>query len=164
MTRTITPTHVLLNQVTLAANSTTVTFSNIPQTFGDLVLTVNGLSVSGESYYYSYFNSDTGANYSRVEMFGTGSSTGSGPHSNLIPITLHSSSPSNHILHVMDYSAADKHKSVLYRNNSISSGASVLAGTGRWANTAAINTIRLEGFSTASFAAGCIISLYGVFA
>ena len=160
----MTATYIALANYTVPSGTpTSITFSSIPATYRDLVLVIDGRGASGsESFYYCYFNSDTGANYSRVEMYGTGSTTASGTSSNLIPITLNATNTSTNLLNIMDYSATDKHKTVLYRNNAIGATAQVLAGAGRWASTNAINTIKLEGFSTAAFATGTTFALFGI--
>ena len=153
----------LANYTVPSGNATAVTFSSIPATYRDLVLVISGKAVSGESFFYSYFNADTGANYSRVEMTGSGSGSGSSAtFSNLIPVTLNSTGESVFMMHIMDYSATDKHKTVLYRNNSVDATAKVLAGAGRWASTNAVNSVKIEGFSTASMAQGVTLSLYGI--
>lgn len=159
-----TPTYIALANYTVPSDVASITFSSIPATYRDLVLVIDGRGASGsESFYYCYFNSDTGANYSRVEMWGIGSGSGSSAASaNLIPITLNATNTSTNLLNIMDYSATDKHKTVLYRNNAIGATAQVLAGAGRWANTNAINTIKLEGFSTAQFETGTTFALYGI--
>ena len=69
-----TPTYILLNQVTLAATSSSVTFSNIPQTYGDLVLVANYIP---SGYTQLRFNNVSSSSYSSVTMYGTGSGSGS---------------------------------------------------------------------------------------
>jgi hypothetical protein len=59
----------------------------------------------------------------------------------------------------MDYSATDKHKTVLIRHNYTNSIVSMAAG--RWASTAAVHTVALTKTSL-SFASGSVISLYGI--
>jgi hypothetical protein len=61
----------------------------------------------------------------------------------------------------MDYSATDKHKTVLVRSNAASTGVEAIAQ--RWASTAAITSI-LVFPSTGSWAAGGTFSLYGIVA
>ena len=162
MSRTTTPTYVLLNQITLAATSSTVTFSNIPQNYGDLVL-VTSATYSGASqgFFYLDFNLDTNnSNYSRVDMYGNGSGFSSAAFANLIPMTL-SSVQSLNITQVMEYSATDKHKTILTRNNT---NTDTFALAGRWANTAATTSLRFRAYGAYSFAIGSTFSLYGLVA
>ena len=57
----------------------------------------------------------------------------------------------------MDYSATDKHKTVLIRANH---PGETVACAGRWANTAAITSITINTAST--FVIGSVFSLYGI--
>lgn len=155
-----TKTYKALANITLSSAAASVTFGSIPSTYRDLVLVINGTATStGEQYFYLYFNNDTGANYSRVEMGGNGSSAASFSASNLIPITLRQGI-GNHICQVMDYSATDKHKTVLYRNNQ--SDSLVIAGAGRWASTSVITSLKIQTYSSYNLASGTTFALYGI--
>jgi hypothetical protein len=155
-----TPTYKPLANLTLGSSAASVTFSSISQSYKDLILVVTGLPTTGEQFFYLYFNSDTGANYIRLEAIGTGSTPAYFSASNLIPITLNASAITSNILNVMDYSATDKHKTVLYRLTNPS--ASTAMGAGRWANTAAITTIAVTGYNGGAMASGTTLALYGV--
>jgi hypothetical protein len=61
----------------------------------------------------------------------------------------------------MDYSATNKHKSVVTRNDHPSH---TQAQANRWANTAAITSISIAVRGGSSFASGSTFSLYGVIA
>jgi hypothetical protein len=168
MPRRITPTYILLNQITLAADSASVTFSNIPQNYGDLVLVMNVNQAGGTSSMGGSMrlNGDTGSNYSWVVMTGNGSSasSGSGADTEFRDMYFFESVIGAHIFQIMDYSATDKHKTLLARANV----ASFLtrASAGRWANTAAVNSISAypqTGFGR-TFASGSTFSLYGIVA
>jgi hypothetical protein len=111
MSRKTTPTHVLLNQITLAASSSSVTFSSITQIYGDLVIVITG-STTANADLGLRFNGDSGANYSFVYMGGNGSTTLSGTAASQPQIVLdayfwRSTEISTCIAHIMDYSAAD---------------------------------------------------------
>ena len=147
-----------LATITLQAASSEVTFTGIPSTYRDLVLVTSGTFTGAtEGYFYLDFNLDTGANYNRVDMYANGSAVSSGVYSNLIPITLRNTTSLN-VTHILDYSATDKHKTVLTRNNT---SADVFGLAGRWANTAAINSVRVRAFGAYSLSAGTTVSLYG---
>lgn len=163
MSRTITPTHVLLNQITLASASSSVTFSSISQSYCDLVLVFQGTS-STDDQLSMRFNSDSGNNYNWVQIGadpGSGLFTGAPANQNRVRIGLSSTSQGSHITQIMDYSTADKHKATLSRSNKAASDVRTI--TGRWANTAAITSIDViqDG---GNIAAGTTISLYGVYA
>jgi hypothetical protein len=63
------------------------------------------------------------------------------------------------IVHIMDYSATDKHKTVLSRANRASSGVDAIAG--RWASTSAITSIKYFA-SGRTLDIGSTVALYGI--
>jgi hypothetical protein len=154
-----TPTYTPLATVTLGSSAASVTFSSIPATYRDLILIVNGTASAGQNI-KGIFNSDsTASNYSRVTAYGDGSSTASGS-ANDNSFLYFQTSQSIITCQVMDYSATDKHKSVLVRTSN-SSLAEMTAA--RWANTAAITSFQILT-TTGTFSTGTTFSLYGVIA
>jgi hypothetical protein len=160
--------YTALANVTLGSAVLSVTFSSINQGFRDLVVVISGreTATSGNNNSYLRFNTDSGSNYSMVRMSGSGS--GSGDSDTVSGVTvagwafIENSSTSNFtpiIYNIMDYSATDKHKTVLGRGAGASNFVSATAS--RWANTAAITSVEVRT-STTSFVAGSTISLYGV--
>jgi hypothetical protein len=156
-----TPTYTPLANVTLASGSGSVTFSSIPATYRDLILIIDGTSTVVTSLYIRA-NGDTGANYTFVRMVGNGTSTSSnsGTENGFIQAAMDTVKSSN-IVQIMDYSATDKHKTSLVRQNLINYQA--VAAAEIWANTAAITSLVVAGIS-GSFNAGSTFSLYGVIA
>lgn len=152
-----TSTYAKIATITLTSTDSEVVFSNIPASYRDLVLVADGLTNSSPAYFYMRLNGNT-SNYSRVEMFGTGSTASSFSAANLIPITFTTSRGTN-IAQIMDYNATDKHKTVLYRNDS---SAGVIAGAGRWGSTSAVNSVSLVQYSATEFAISTTFSLYGI--
>ena len=69
-----------------------------------------------------------------------------------------STSPAVIISNIMDYSATDKHTTVLNRANNAANG--VHANAGRWSNTSAVTQVQV--YATSNFAAGSTFYLYGV--
>jgi len=154
-----TPTYTALATTTLSASASSVTFSSIDQSYGDLVLVTNTEANAGYDQYLQ-FNSDSSANYSNARMFGTGGTTGSdttGTTHILVGDTY--AYPGQMQIQIMDYSATDKHTTVLSRSSNAQN--TVIAGAGRWANTAAVTTITLQ-ISSSSYLAGSTFSLYGI--
>lgn len=158
--------YVSLATVTLGTSDASITFSSIPATYRDLVLVING-NTTGNADFGLRFNNDGNANYRFVYMGGSGSGSGvSGTSLSETQVVLdayfwRSSERSVAVAQIMDYSATDKHKTVLSRNNVAGGGVDAFAN--RWANTAAIHTIEAR-VSTGgqSFAAGTTLSLYGI--
>jgi hypothetical protein len=119
------------------------------------------------------FNSDTGSSYSQVFALGYVSGTfATGYTSDRMGVFAFAASASGNtnfgvaIANIMDYSATDKHKTVLGRGNNMPDS-SVTMSASRWANTAGITSILmtpdrfLQGASSA-FVAGSTFALYGI--
>lgn len=164
MPRKITPTYVLLNKVTLTATSSSVTFSNIPQGYGDLIVVANYIP---SGYTQIRFNGVSTSSYASVTMYGTGSGTGSNnytaPH---IDTSNNVGDPTasnvNLILQIMDYAQLDKHKTCLLRVNNAGTSGYVHAQANRFTTTDAISAVNF--IQTGTWASGSTFSLYGVYA
>ena len=157
-----TQTYTPLATVTLGTAASSVTFSSIPATYRDLILVVRPIGVSTTNQTGLRFNGDTGTNYPTVLMFGNGSTTGSFT-SNDSYIDIKGGFTSGigvGIAQIMDYSASDKHKTVLIRKDE---PASTAARAGRWANTAVVTSLSLTGFGS-NLDVGSRFDLYGVIA
>jgi hypothetical protein len=153
MTQTYRP----LATVTLGSSASSVTFSSIPATYRDLILIAAANGSSNELNIR--FNGDSGANYSRVVAYGPGPTSFAQTGNTSIQTGIGTSNFQASITQIMDYSATDKHKTVLNRGST-----SVVAmGASRWANTAAITTL-LCSAGSGTFASGSTFSLYGVIA
>lgn len=157
-----TSTYIALANYTVPSGGVaSVTFSSIPATYRDLVLIIDSQCVTSSlDGIDAQFNSDTGSNYAFVLANGDGSSTSSSSNASRtsIPIGLTGTAQINTIAHIMDYSATDKHKTTLSRGNASASAVRMVAG--RWANTAAITSIKLQAGS--NFIAGSTFALYGI--
>ena len=158
-----TSTYIPLANLTLTGSASTVTFSSISQSYRDLRLVVQTTCSTGVQIVGMRFNSDTGANYSRVYMEGNGSATASASATEsqiyFDPSPDGATTANNWYLgmaDIMDYSVTNKHKTVLARA-SIPSG-SVAATAGRWANTSAITTVTVVA-GLQNFAAGSTFAL-----
>jgi hypothetical protein len=168
MSRKTTPTYVLLNQITLAAASSSVTFANLPQGYGDLVIVSDFAGSSGGANYLSLrFNLDSGSNYTRVSAYGfTTTSTGSDASTNTEAYAIGIARPSwksASVTQIIDYGATDKHKAVLSRYG-ISDMSEVGMSAYRWANTAAITNIQVFMTAGITLSSGSTFSLYGIVA
>jgi hypothetical protein len=152
--------------ITLQQATSTVTFSGIPDTYRDLILVANGGATTGANDIYFQFNGDGGSNYSNVQMSANGSVATSRTDGTTFIRTnfyaaWHQELTGNMIATIFDYSATNKHKTVVSRTNKASGGSfqGVDAAAGRWASTAQINSITM--LTNASYLAGSTFSLYG---
>ena len=160
-----TATYTPLQTLTLGSNQATVTFANIPNTYKDLILILNTEQAGGTSGNGSIMrvNGDSGTNYSNVLMTGNGSSTSSSSQTSanaFNDLYFFEGVRGTHIIQFLDYSATDKHKTVLARANV--ANFLLRAGAGRWASSAAINSIFLQPIAGRTFASGSTFSLYGI--
>jgi hypothetical protein len=163
-----TPTYTPLATVTLGASASSVTFSSIPATYRDLILVANPQATAAVNNLRLQFNGDTASNYTGVVMRGTGSVAASfnrvasgGMELDLFGNGVETNLEQIYNVQIMDYSATDKHKTVLTRFDDASQATGAFAS--RWANTAAVTQIVLYITGT-TFAAGSNFSLYGVIA
>ena len=156
-----TPTYTPLANITLGSSASSVTFSSIPATYRDLVYVISGQLVSASpTNTLLRFNGDSGNNYTRVYVFSNSSSPSSAVETGISGANpwFATNEISNGIGTIMDYSATDKHKTMLARYNGVSSG--ILMSATRWANTAAITSMAFS--NTNNFAAGTTFSIYGI--
>jgi hypothetical protein len=154
-----TPTYTPLATVTLGSSAASVTFSSIPATYRDLILVATVEHAT--AVLNVTFNSDTGSNYSRVFAYGTGASVASFSQTNTsFVLSTGTADFLPQILEIMDYSATDKHKTALLKQNDYGTAA---MGAFRWANTAAITTMSCSA-GAGTFVSGSTFNLYGVIA
>ena len=162
-------TYTPIATTTLGSDTGIVTFSSISGSYTDLVLVINGGFTGSSSYIYLQFNSDTGTNYSRTELYGNGSVAGStrGTNENyaICGITaISTTDPAVSIINIQNYSNSSTYKTIISRGSS--SASLVEAYAALWRNTSAINSITISNnnFSAYNFrfAAGSTFSLYGI--
>ena len=152
--------------VSLSGATSSLTFSSIPATYRDLIVVFLGAG-STDLEGRIRLNSDTGSNYNYVRMSGSGSaatstsatSQTSGFVSAIAKATTTGALQLN--INIMDYSATDKHTTIISRADQAANGTEAFAN--RWANTAAVTSVQILT-STGNFAAGSTFSLYGVIA
>lgn len=157
-------TYTQINSVTLAATSSSVLFSSIPQNFRDIILIQTGNSTNTSiNSLQIRMNNDSGSNYPSVFMvtdagaISAGSFTDSG---HIAGYAINTGVVVN-IVNIMDYSTSDKHKTVISRQNTASdSRVRVIAS--RWANTAAVTSLLCRVDTGANWNAGSTFTLYGI--
>jgi hypothetical protein len=161
-----TPTYTPLANITLGSSAASVTFSSINTSlYRDLILVINAKHASGNNMLKFRLNSDTGSNYNAVFMEGNGSSATSGSYSSADYFGLNynynniNTTGGVYILNIMDYSATDKHKTILARGNSSEQETAGVAAS--WASTSAVTSI-LCYLNSGSYAAGSSFALYGI--
>lgn len=158
-----TATYTPLATVTLASTASSVTFSNIPATYRDLIVVANFTPSGAMGNIVLRVNGDGGNNYPLVYANGTGTGTDTRSlTTNGFFGTYTLATTRNTIIwNVMDYSATDKHKTALSRCSNASESSTMTAA--RWTNTAAITSLTVAPDSS-TFAVGGTFNLYGIVA
>jgi 2-succinyl-5-enolpyruvyl-6-hydroxy-3-cyclohexene-1-carboxylate synthase len=156
-----------LANLTLGSAQATVTFSSISGSYRDLILVVTGKTSVAYDVVQIRLNGDTAANYSTVVVANNGaagySSTPTGQTKMQFGILGATSTTSamQWTTHLMDYSATDKHKTVLARTDNATDSSMTEISTNRWASTAAITSIAVIA-GTGTWSTGATFALYGV--
>ena len=159
-------TYTPIATTTLGSSASSYTFSSIPSTYTDLVLVIVGKMVSGAYDTALRFNGDTGTNYSRTVLTGTGSVAASGrsTSTNVMYIDANgvkdTTFNSNDIIHIMNYANTTSFKTAISRSNNAGTG--VDASVGLWRSTSAINSITILAMSSGTWDTGTQMTLYGI--
>jgi hypothetical protein len=164
-------TYTPLARTTLSSAAATVVFSNISGVYTDLVLVINGGTLSQGDNVWLRFNSDSGSNYSVTELRGNGSSASSARASNQTVAYLQynigggTDLGQNYIANIMNYSNTTTNKTVISRANQ-PNGSTSYPGVGAyvnlWRNTAAITSITIGRTGSGDLALGSTFTLYGI--
>lgn len=153
-------TYTALATITLTSTDTEIIFASIPATYRDLVLVADATS-DANSGLYLRFNGISTSTYDTVGAYGNGSSAISfSQNLTFTNANFISSGRGTNIIQLMDYSATDKHKTVLARASYAGNQAQMAAAG--WASTAAINQVSLFMDGGRSFQSGSTFSLYGI--
>lgn len=149
---------VPLATVTLTAGATSVKFSNIPNSYRDLIAIVTPLHASGTHGGRLRLNDDSGSNYSYIQISGDGSSAAAYTGTNNGAAGWVAQTTESHVIQqIFDYSDTSKHKIILGR---FARAENTNAEAVRWANTAAVNSV-LWNLQGQTFAPGSRFSLWG---
>jgi hypothetical protein len=162
-----TPTYTPMANITLGSSAASVTFSSISQAYRDLVLVFSVVRTAGTTAAVVRLNGDsTSGTYQNIRAGGDGTTASSDTFNDInffSPTPGFSSTgtvPSTSIWNFMDYSATDKHKTVLSRTNISNLGTAMHAG--RWGNTSAITSITITTLGNPNWDAGSSFALYGI--
>ena len=129
-----------------AGGSASISFTSIPSTFSHLQIRWMCLNSSQQTDLKLNFNSDTGANYSYHQLYGSGSAVGAsaGASATLIYAGVggFTSNPAAGIGDILDYSNTTKYKTYRGLTGIDENGSGyVMMKSGLWQNTNAITSI-----------------------
>jgi len=158
-----------ISSTTISGTGTsTISFTSIPQTYTDLELVIQVRENSGsDGNTFINFNSDTGANYSFTQIYGSGSAGGSnrassqtrtgiyGNASQIDASTTYGFSKA----YILNYSNSTTYKSIYSQGNFTT--IEIVARTHLWRSTAAITRIDLT-LASGNYANGSVVTLYGI--
>jgi len=157
-----------------AAGASSITFSNIPNTYEHLQIRgiVRKAFSSGTTALKANFNSDTGMNYTNHQLYGNGSSAGAdgnatGTYSNMpyfaIATQQSDTAYGAFVVDILDYRNTNKYKTIRslagYETNSV--GFINLASS-LWLSTSAITSITLATYASGNIDQYSQFALYGV--
>ena len=152
---------------TVSSTTSSVTFSNIPQNYTDLIIIANA-GLSGTANLSVRFNSDSGSNYSMNLLKGDGSSATAYRENNTTSARMgqaNSSVLGAYIFNIMNYSNSTTFKTTLSRDNLPFSGSpagNASIWISMWRNTAAITSIQILGDGATNVASGSTFTIYGI--
>lgn len=155
-----TPTYTALATITLTGTDTEIVFGSIPASYRDLIIVTDATS-DANSGLYLRFNGNTSSIYDTVGAYGNGSSAISfSQNLTFTNANFISSGRGVNTIQIMDYSATDKHKTLLARASYAGNQAQMAAA--RWGSTSAITSVSLFMDGGRTFQSGSTFSLYGI--
>ena len=158
----------LIERQELEADTATITFSDIPQTYDHLELSIYARSNRASSVddMFVYFNGDTTAgNYSAQRLSGTSGTVSASTSATEPSITTIAAANatanefSAGCITIYNYTKTDRHKHHLA---SVGTPSRTTLNSNRWASTAAITSITLDPVSGSNFLTGTTIELRGI--
>jgi hypothetical protein len=151
---------------TLGSATASVTFSNLPQTYTDLILVTNLKSAVAKDLLYR-INSDSGTNYSCRALSGTGTtvSSDSTTSSSYGYLDMYGYiEPGDGQMAISqwnNYSNTTTYKTVISRASNSANGVTMVVDM--WRSTSAITSITLyAGTVGTNFSSGSTFTIYGV--
>lgn len=152
---------------TLGTAGATITFSSISSAYTDLRLVLVSVgSLAGTSNVFVQFNGDTGSNYSRTILNGSGASAASFRSSSQASINigqggLDDTQPTFCAIDLFSYTGST-YKTILFAwNQDLNGSGNVMRGVGLWQSTSAVNEVKLF-VNGMNFNTGTTATLYGI--
>lgn len=152
----------------VSSAQSSITFSNIPQTFKHLQLRVFSFGTTATAYdSIIRVNGDSGTNYAWHDLYGDGANTGARGSINTAAMYVNTDAnrttyPNVVIIDVLDYANTSKHKT--FRNLTgidVNGGGAVSIKSGHWRSTSAITSLTITVVS-ANFDQYSHFALYGI--
>ena len=163
-----------------AGGTSTITFSSIPATYTHLQLRgIARTSAGGNSdFVVVRFNSDSGANYSRHAVVGSGAGTYTEAEANATNVRFDPAAASGAttsvfgvgVIDILDYANTSKYKTTRnlsgFDNNGVGTNpwdkGFIQLASGNWRSTSAVSTITLTSGNGGNFVQYTQFALYGI--
>jgi hypothetical protein len=153
-----------------AGGSASITFSSIPATYQHLQIRVMCQINIGDADFGIRFNSDTGSNYSKHQIYTYGSgaplATGTASTTSIPGGSSYSNSSSLFgvaVIDILDYANTSKYKTARVLTGTDANGSGFLSfRSGVWQNTNAVSRIDLIQTSGSTFQQYSSFALYGI--
>jgi hypothetical protein len=166
-------TYTPIATTTLSSSAADITFTGISQSYTDLVIIISARSTYSGADVAGFIrvgngSIDTGANYSRTRLLGTGSAASSARGTGSTTIAWDSIPGATATagvfcvttISINNYSNSTTYKTLLIRSNQPE--LYVEATVGLWRSTSAINQVQIYGDGAANLASGTTATLYGI--
>ena len=158
-------TYEQIEHAVLNSPNNTVSFTNIPATYTDLVIIASPLGYANNNGDINLqFNSDTTSNYSYGRNVTSGSSLSSNATNATIINNSDATQPGVWRINIFNYANTSYWKQATMAGGDTSSGGGNLSfSVGVWRNTAAITSVQLRAeTSTGTWATNSTFTLYGI--
>lgn len=166
-------TYTLISSDILTSSQASVTFSSIPATYSDLVLSISARSnvSSNQDTINLRFNGNTGSIYSNVRVFGSGSTSGSNTNANLdrmlAPYSNGNTATSNSFgsieVYIPSYLVSQNKPLSAFGVSETDSATAYMAITaGLFSSTTAISSMTIAPENGTSWLSGSSFYLYGI--
>lgn len=156
---------------TTSGSQSAVTFSSIPQTYTDLIITGStrrGINGAGDAGWGVTLNGDTGGNYSVQMLYATSGGSSAGAAANNTSNFYYTGAVGDgqfcaNVLHLLNYYNTTTYKTALTRSMVYGNGSPAIDSrefVNLWRNTAAVTSITLTPAS--GFWDGSVVTLFGI--
>lgn len=164
-------TYTFIGATTVATAASTITFSSIPGTYTDFILTGFARQNAQLDSPYVQMNGDSGANYNENWIVGLNTTVTESLYNGTNGLGMgyggQGYAPWQEFganqIHVMGYSDAAKYKSTTSYGGSANSGSGVEYHSTMWKSIAAITSITCK-MNTGPWVVGSVIALHGILA
>lgn len=155
-------TYTKLASYTTTGSDGNITFSNIPNTYRDLVFVLEWPGTNGDHYTQIIFNNDSTSSYGRRQFgnFNNGESRYSTTSEAAIYNNTAYGAQGNYVyMHIFDYAQTNKFKPTISRSGSLNAS---LMSANYWKKTDAITSINVTITGGGSLNQHSTLSLYGI--